>query len=157
VGAGGTMNAETDIHTLPIDAHVVAIDATEFYEIDKADRPFIAAIRNVYLYDKNSLTHICSLTPSYWLVHLYDQVIFNKKGNKLSDDRKNEIYEKYEFCGNDDDYFDCGRIDAIEDAGLAGKRFVHHYHGATGVSYEDTPYDEQIDSLREHFSGNTPI
>jgi hypothetical protein len=131
----------------PIDAHVIALDETNHYFIDPKDKPFIKQIRGVYLYDANQHTYCCEFTPSYWLMHLYDQVILSKEGEALDEFAKDEIYQKYEFNGGEDIYVHCHTIDAlVEKAG----RWEHHHYGSTGAKYKDSNYDEQIDGLREH-------
>jgi len=154
--------------TLPIDARVVSFNQTSHYTIDAEDAPYIKEIRGVYLYDKNEVTHCCEITPSYWLVHLYDQVIPSDAGHDLRDEdecKMGDIYQKYEQCGNEDMYVHCRVVDAIEERAVkAGKETPrlhgtlrsgdYYEHGVTGVTYEETPYDEQIEALREHFCGN---
>ena len=144
----------TDIHTLPIDAQVISLNETEYYQIDEADAPFIAEIRGAYFFDRNLITHCCELTGSYFLMHVSDCVILTDAGKELTDEQKDDIYEKYECNGGDDIYVHCHTIDRlIENAG----RFEYHNYGETGVSYEDSVYDEQIEGLREHFCGNAYV
>jgi hypothetical protein len=145
---------DAEVHTLPIDAHVISLDETDHYQIDPEDAPFIAQIRGAYFYDSNVVTHCCELTGSYYLMHIGDSVILTPAGEELTDEQKDDIYQKYEFNGGDDIYVHCHTIDRL--AANAG-RFEYHHYGETGVSYEDSDYDEQIEGLREHFCGNAYV
>jgi hypothetical protein len=136
---------------LPIDAHIIALDETNDYFIKDEDKLFIQAIRGIYFFDRNEITHCCEFTPIYYLYHLYDELILTKLGTKLTLEEQDNLYQRYEFCGGDDIYVHCNMIDKI--IKLKPEWDYHHY-GNTRVSYEDTGYDEQIDSLKEHFCGN---
>lgn len=46
---------------------VVALDETEYWELDEELMDKIDAIFGIYVYDANCRTHCCSFTPSYWL------------------------------------------------------------------------------------------
>lgn len=141
---------------IPIDARVVALDETANYDIGKKYRRYIKAIRGVYLYDKNEVTHCCEFTPSYWLIHLYDQVVLTKAGEKLGDCAKDEIYQEYEHCGGENIYIHCSHIDAVE-SGAKPLDYRYHVYGATGVGYKDSSHDDQMEGLREHFCANCPL
>jgi len=136
---------------IPIDARLIAMDQTRYYAIEEQDRPFIRQIRAVYLYDRNEVTHLCEFTPSYFLIHLYDEVVLTDAGAALDDHRQDEIYQRYENCGSEDTYMHCADVDQMA---RSGRRFTHHKHGRTGVKLTDVPREEQMESLREHFSCN---
>jgi len=136
---------------LPIDAHIIALDKTHNYLIKDEDKPFVETIRGIYFFDRNEITRCCELTPSYYLYHLYDEVVLTKLGNSLSEEDRDNLYQKYEFCGGEDIYVHCNTIDKIV---KIAPKFGYHHYGNTGVSYDDTDYEEQIESLREHFCGN---
>jgi hypothetical protein len=146
---------ETDPYTLPIDAHVISLNETDHYQIDEADAPFIAEIRGAYFYDSNVVTCCCELTGSYFLMHIGDSVILTPAGEELDDDAKDEIYQKYEFNGGDDIYMHAHTIDRL--AANAEYRFEYHHYGETGVSYDESDYESQIEGLREHFCGNAYV
>jgi hypothetical protein len=137
--------------SIPIDARLIAVNQTEFYQIKEQDKPFIRAIRAVYLYDRNEVTHLCEFTPSYFLIHLYDEVILTNAGADQDAFRQDEIFQRYEYCGSEDTYMHCHDVDQLA---RSGKRFTHHKHGSTGVKLTDVPREEQMESLREHFCGN---
>jgi hypothetical protein len=141
----------------PIDGRIIALDETEFYHLPDEHKPYIKAIRGVYLYDANSHAYCCELTPSYWLIHLYNSVLLTEEGLALDDDARGEIYDEYEYdTGGDDCYMHVATIDRLEKAANAGLGDYYAY-GATEVSYEDSDYDEQIEGLREHFCCNPPF
>jgi hypothetical protein len=127
-----------------IDAYVVSLDETNNYNLDPRESGYIQSIMGVYLFDGNERTCCCEFTSSYDLLHLYDEVIFNEEGNKLSEEEKSVIYDIYENCGGEDKYVHCHAIDGMK----------KHHHGSTGIKYSETNYDEQIEELREHFCSN---
>jgi hypothetical protein len=142
---------EADLERSPIDAHVVALDVTEYFSIADEHAPFIERIRSVYLFDRNERTHCCELTPSHYLIHLYDQVILTDAGDELDDYAKDDIYQTYEYCGSEDIYVHCHVLDRI----IAKADRGNHYHdGIVNAPYADTTHDEQMEALREHFCGN---
>ena len=137
---------------MPIDAYVVAFSEKHHYQIKDEDQPHIQDIRGIYLLNRNERTFCCELTPSYWLIHLYDEVILTEDAEETLDDyQRDRLYQEYEYCGGDDIYVHCHTIDAL----LAAKKpFTVHHHGRTGVRYSQANYDEQIEWLAEHFCGN---
>jgi hypothetical protein len=147
------MTTEIETRT-PIDAHVLALDETDHYFIDPPDAPFIARIRGGYLFDRNQRTHGCEWTPSYYLIHLYDQVLLTDAGNALDDDARDALYQKYEYEGGDNCYVHCHTVERlIEKAG----RFEHHHYGDPEMDLDDVEYDDQIEALREHLCCNCVI
>jgi hypothetical protein len=140
--------------TLPIDAHVLAFDETSHYHIPEADAPYIAQIRGVYLFDANQRTHCCELTPSYYLIHLYDEVHLTDAGLALDESAQDDLYQQYEYCGGDDCYVHCHTVESrIEKA----NRGVHYHYGNPEVTYDDVTYDEQMEALREHLCCNHKV
>ena len=149
----------TKTKTLPIDAHVIAIDITGDCEIDKADKKYIDRIYDVFLYDSNEVTHCCEITPSYFLRYLY--TFFKGTGEymagELSENQREALHDKYETADSDDSYFHCGDIAKMVVEKAAQKPPLYLHHGGTEKSYEDETYEEQIERLIEHFSGNQPF
>jgi len=133
-----------------IDAWAIALDETDHYIISAADAPLIKQIRGVYLFDRNRRTHVCELTPSYWLIHLYNQIILV---DNVDESRREELYEEYECYPSDDIYVHCSTIDKILNGGDSS---VDHY-GFTEVSLDDIDYDNQMESVREYLCGNCPF
>ena len=137
---------------LSIDAYVVAFSEKHHYQIKEEDQPHIEDIRGVYLLNRNERTFCCELTPSYWLIHLYDEVILTEDAEETLDDyERDRLFQEYEHCGGGDIYVHCHTIDALL---AANKPFTVHHHGRTGVRYSQANYDEQIEWLAEHFCGN---
>jgi hypothetical protein len=136
---------------IPIDARLIAIDETSHYAIEEQDKPFIRQIRAVYLYDRNEVTHLCEFTPSYFLIHLYDEVVLTDAGAALDDFKQDEIFQRYENEPSDNIYMHCHDVDQMA---RSGRRFTHYKHGRTGVRLTDVPREEQMESLREHFCCN---
>jgi hypothetical protein len=145
------------IEATPIDAYAVALVETRNYFLDPADAPFIQDIRGMYLFDRNERVHCCEMTPSFYLVHLYDQVVCHPG---TSEDRAQKIYEKYENHGGDDKYVHCHEIEALIDHGdtaTACHLGRPEYRTGRPVPYEEMDHDEQMDSMREAYSSNPPL
>ena len=134
-----------------IDAFAVAIDETEYYNISEADAPFIERILSVYLFDRNQQTNLCEMASSYFLTHLYDQVILV---DDVDDCRREEIDDKYACQPVDDIYVHCITIDRLIEQDESD--VIYHY-GATEVSLDDVDYDDQMESVREYLCGNCPF
>jgi len=148
---------EQEPERLPIDARVIALNETEFYALPDEHKPYIRAIRGVYLYDANQRTYCCELTPSYFLIFLYNSVLLTEEGQALNDEAKEALYDVYETENSGEDcYMHVADVDRLEKAASAGLGDYYAY-GATEVSYEDSDYDDQIEGLREHFCGNPPF
>jgi len=150
---------ESESRTL-IDAYAVALDETDHYTIEEADRPYIEKIMGVYLFDRNQRTHCCELTPSYWLTHLYDQVILTEVGRALEEldgFAADMFYQEYEQCASDGiytHYVHCHSIDALIERNE--KLTVHHY-GNQEFCDRDTDYDDQMEDIREYLCSNRPF
>lgn len=130
---------------LPIDGYAITRDETHLYTIDVEDQPYIAQIRGVYMFDRNA----CELTPSYWLIHLYDVVIFVDE--LISDADRDTIKDKYENEAGDCIYVHCREIDPVIESN--DRTRIDHY-GATEVSYDDCDYDDQIQQIESYFHEN---
>jgi len=74
------MSNTTTTDRLPIDIYAVNLDFTDDFAIDPADRPYIENIRAIFMFDRNQRTHCCELTPSYYLIHLYDEIYWTGSG-----------------------------------------------------------------------------
>lgn len=140
----------------PIDARVIAMDETEWYVLKPEHAKYVSKVYGVYLYDKNSHTHICSMTPSYWLIHLYNIVVLSAEGERLGQDARDAVKEAYEYEQTEDDYFDCGRIDALEKA-LEGDRSRYHVYGPPKVAFSDLSREQHMEAIREDLCGNPPL
>lgn len=138
----------------PIDAYAVALDEMDHYQIAPADQRYIEQIRGVYLFDHNQQTHCCELTPSYYLIHLYDQVILTEEGAELDDLIQDRLFQEYEHCGGEDCYVHCSAIEKIIKCN--DSRTIYHY-GDTEISQQDVGYDEQMESIREKLCENCPF
>lgn len=141
----------TEPETVPVDAYLVSFDETWGWVINQEDAPFIRAIHSVYLVDRSQRTHCCEMTPSYFLIYMYD-VVECQPGT--TDDRAQRLYEKYENLGGDDCYVHCHELETIIKADEKGK--VCHL-GTTNVSFDDVCHDDQMEALREHYCANPPL
>lgn len=153
------MIAECEPETrAPIDAYAVALVETANYSIDKQDAPFIKCIRGMYLFDRNERVHCAELTPSFLLVHLYDQVECQPG---TSEDRAQDIYQKYENQWFEDRYVHCRAIERMiaetDTPSCCHLGSVVNRSSKTPVSYEESSHDEQMESLRESYTGNPPL
>ncbi len=145
---------KTEITCQLIDAYAVALDETDRYQIASADQRHVKQIRGVYLFNRNQRTCCCELTPSYFLIHLYDQVILTEGGDKLDDFARDRLFQEYENCGGDNCYVHCSTIEKIIER--SDPCIVSQY-GDPEVSQQDVGYDEQMESIREEFCANCPL
>jgi len=130
--------------------HVVALNETGNYNITDEDRPYIAKIRGVYLFDIDQHTNVCELTPSYYLIHLCDQVILTPAGTALDDDQRDCLYQTYEYCDGKNSYYHCHEIDTLI-------KTDPDNHCAYGDSVVEGDYDEQIKAVQEYLCANCPL
>lgn len=141
---------------MKIDAYCLAFDETQGYAIAEADRPLIAQIQSVYLLDRNQRTHLCEITPSYYLTHLYDTVV---AVDGVGDEERDRLDSEYAHEASDDKYVHCHEIDWIIEARDRG--VVYHYGDPEVPDDEDKTdeenHDAQMEALREHFCGNCPL
>lgn len=85
------------------DFHVIKIDETRFFNDEKLVKA-AGKIFVIYMYDKNERTYCCELTPSYYLIPLY-----NYSENWLEDDLNDELMNLEHL--NDVMYVHCSDID----------------------------------------------
>lgn len=140
---------------LPIDAHVIAIDETEFYMFPAEHAPFINRILAVYLYDANENTYLCELTASHYMRFLHHVVRLTEAGENLSEEQRQELYDTYEIENRGEDQYMHSRD--LRRLAAAGTPENYEHYGDTEVSYEDSDYDDQIEGLMEYFNGNPPF
>lgn len=146
---------ETEVRP-PIDAYAIALDETGHYEIDAADRPYIERIVGVYVFDRSERTHLCELTPSYYLIHLYDEVRLTPLGMDCEDERRlDEIYQKYEYCESQDIYVHCHSVERL--LAQAEERPFTVYHYGEPENEDDAEHDEVMEALREELNCNHPF
>ena len=131
---------------LPIDARIIAINETEYYNLPEEHKPYIQAIHGVYLYDANQQVHCCDLAASYYLIFLYNLVILTKEGERLD-----KVWDEYN-CPGENTYMYCRTVKK-----LAKATADYMVYGGTGISYDESDYDEQIADLVETFSCNLPF
>lgn len=145
------LTAEPETEATPIDAYLVSFDETWGWIIDKADAPFIKAIRSIYLFDRNERVHCCEMTPSHYTIHLYHQVICQPG---TTEERAQRLYDKYETLPGDNFYVHCHEIERFVSKG-DGPHVCHL--GGTEVSFDDVNHDDQMEALREHYCANPPL
>jgi len=76
------------------DFRVIGKNETDHYNIREQDKPYIKRILGVYMYDNNRHIHVCSLTPSVELRHLYNTVELNDM--EISDEKRDDLLSEYE-------------------------------------------------------------
>ena len=139
-----------------IDAYAIALDETEFYNLDPADAKHIKRIFGAYVFDRNQQTHLCELTPSYYLIYLYTSIEF------ADDDTREALDEKYAHEATDDgDYIHCHEAEKILAA--AKPYTVSHYGDVAEHDREDDiedldqRYDAELERIREDLCANCPF
>lgn len=137
--------------TVKIDAHIVGLDEKSLYVLSAELDKYIKAVRSVYLYDKNTVTYCCELTPSYYMRQLYVYPELSDEGQKLPEDEQERIHDMFaEVCDNC--YMHCSTVDRLTEE---AKKSGYWYHpGKTGASYDDTPYEVQMEELYEEYRCN---
>lgn len=133
---------------IPIDAYLISLDETHNWIIADDDKPFIKAIHTVYLLDRNSHTHCCELTPSFWLIFVYNDIEFD---GEVSEEIRERLYSNYADEGGESCYVHVRNIEPVLEKATPGK--VYHY-GSPEVSEDDVERDDQMESLREYFNCN---
>ena len=102
----------------------VSLDETSYYNLPPEDAAYIQEIRSSYVYNPDSCTHLCELTPSYELSYLHTYIVW--KGEP-SEDKREELMERYCDGDREDTYMhcstveklttkDCGEYDSMDDA-----------------------------------------
>lgn len=151
------MTTAQDTDRREIDAYAVALDETEYYNIDPADAPHIERIMGVYLFDRNERTHCCELTPSYYLIHLYDEIVFSTD----ADDVMEALDEKYAHEPSDDIYVHCGEIEKIIREGRRDR--INHYGDCAPhdlcdeIADADERHGAEMEEIAEDMCGNCPF
>ena len=127
------------------DFQAVKLNVTRFYRIEKEDTSYIDAIWDVFMYDKNTHTYCCEMTPSYFLIHLYTTVVFKdelcKESDAVSESIRDRIDQRYCFEPTDDCYMHVSDIDELP---LRDK-----------TNYAE-PFEDEEDA-REYMCGNCPF
>jgi hypothetical protein len=145
----------------PLDAYALNFDRTDDFFIDPEDRPYIESIRSIFAMDRNERTHLCELTPSYFLIHLYDEIYWTDAGDALDEYKKDELYQAYCYCGTEDEYQHCAGIDRMIEADAPGT--VEHYGDLDPSAWADESEDPDenhaadMEKLREQLCGNCPF
>lgn len=138
---------------LPIDARVIALNETDYFEIEENDKQYIKEIRGAYFYDKNRVTHCCELTPSYNLYFLYHQLIPTDKWCELNYQRIGDLDKKYCMLSGEDVYIHCDSVDRIEKEETS-KPYSDRYYVYGTPDNNDDDYERQMDDLREYLCAN---
>jgi hypothetical protein len=126
-----------DLETDCIDVKVVALN--EEYYLPKEHEGLIKSIKGVYLYDKNKRVHCCELTPSYYLIWLYNIVELTEEGEKQRED----LLDLYEGSG-ENEYMHCKTIDK-----LPSEDYDKVYHC--------NDYDDTLETIIEDICANLPF
>ncbi len=151
------MTTTAEPETIPIDAWCVALVETDHYYIKPEDAPHILEIRAVYLFDRNLHVHCCEFTPSYHLIHLYDQVI---TADGTPDELRERLDSDYAYCGGEDRYVHCrsiNRLIANGDGPAACHLGKPVCRSGKPIPPDEMDYDEIMEDLRETYCGNPPL
>lgn len=137
--------------TIPLDAYVIALDETEYYNIKPEHKPHVRQIRGIYLFDRNTHVHCCEFTPSYYLIHVEDQVI---PADETPDELEERLDSDYAYHGGENKYV---HVHTVEGILKAAQPFTVHHYGDSGVSFDDVERDDQMEAIREHFRCNAAL
>lgn len=140
---------------LPMDVWAISQSDMEYWDIPDNYKPFIEDIRHVRLFDKNSITHLCSTQGSYWMWHV-DTVV--QYADDASDEMKDTIDNWLrENDTNDNDYAHESDINCLIER---NEPFTVHHIGNPGISWDDVDgEDEQkenniLEAVRERWQAN---
>lgn len=143
-------------HTLRPDFHLIVIPHDlDHWELP--DRSQIERIETVWLFDKNSHTHCCELTPSYELWPVATRII--PKFECADDETLRERLGNLAADNSDDEvaYYHVRTVDRWLAGGKATKA-LGDFNGIWGVeAYEDVSYSEQRDNVLEYCRGNEQL
>lgn len=114
--------------------NAVSMNETSYYSIREEDKPFIKEIHSVYIYNPESATYLCELTPSFELLYLYTYIVGT---DKMIDDMRDLLTERYCYEPTDDTYMHCSSIRAMKP--------------------KECGEFETMEEAREHLQGNWPI
>ena len=154
------MTAATLDRLIPIDAYAVALDETQYYNIDPADAKYIERIDGVYVFDRNHRTACCELTLSYFLRHLYTSIVFS---DGVDDATRDRLEMDYAHCEGDDFYVHCCDIDRIIKAAGRDRDHVYHYGDVApsdrgqDIEIPDQRHTAEMDAICEDLRGNCPF
>jgi hypothetical protein len=142
----------------PIDAYAVALDETEFYNLDPADARYIERIDWVYLFDRNERTHLCEWTPSYYLIYLYTDIVFTPDADE---EIRDALDQKYAHEASDNEYMHCHDIERIIAANKRDR--ISHYgdvaqHDLVNeIEDAGERRDAELEAIREDLCANCPF
>ncbi len=143
-----------DDHVVP-DWYAICFDETKYWNVRPEDKRFIKGFIGVYMFDRNSKTYVAELTPSYALLHVYNDVIFKPKMYDGKHDRKrDELQEHYLYSGgaySEDTYM---HVSSVESFMKKHKKKVYHY-GSVDDWEDEADRGESI--VREYLQGNPPF
>lgn len=126
----------------------VAIDETRHWNLDEKQAAAIERILGVYFYDANERTHLCELTPSYYLRSLSGSIWFK---DDVSDALKDEIDDATSHArhSGEDIYMHCSDVNRIDAKWKSNYGPALDYDGTEII---DTREAEEV--VREYFQGN---
>jgi hypothetical protein len=142
-----------------LDIHVIALEETEFFQLEESERPYIRGIHGVYFYDKNCHTYCCELSPSYYFHFLYYTVIVHES---VDDSVRERLSDKYETLPSEDMYINVYLADALQERYIAEKApFMYHHEGSIPLCEEGETVEERymstINALYTDFKENYRI
>ena len=90
--------------------NAISLNETQYYNIKDEDKPYIKEIRSTYVYNPESCTHLCELTPSYDLRYLHTYIIWD---NEPNDDMRDELDGRYCYEYGEDTYMHCYAVERL--------------------------------------------
>lgn len=143
------------IKTIRPDFWLIKFDQTEYWHLEPRLMQYIKRIIQICLMDRNENTYCCEMTPSYCLFPVETRADLHDPlydGSNASEQLRDEIESEISRWQDADCfYIHCRSVDNL--LALNNPARCHHY-GDTGVDYEESPYEEQLEALVEHFQGN---
>lgn len=143
---------ESDIEEKQItpDYYVIAIRQNlEHWNIPRVIH-MILRIEDVFLFDRNSHTNVCELTPSYALYHVETRAILHNEFD--NDANRDECHDAIQGpWPSDVEYYHCALIEKMLVDGN------HDFKRLTHTMDEDETKEEFFERVMEHCRGNSQI
>lgn len=119
----------------------VWFDETNDWNLSEEQKAAIKQIRSVYIFDKSSVTHLCELQPSYFMIGLPFSIVYH---DHVSEEERDRIENDLYLEGDSDTYMHCSSVERLPE-----DRF-----DAYGNDIDPDCEDRGEEQVREYYQGN---
>ena len=147
-----------DTGALPLvpDWYVIAIDETEYWNIDEEHRALIDRMLGVYMFNWRKHTYLCEVTPSYKLV-FHSNVMWLKQELHSRDDfdeLRDDLEHQYIYGGGTDNEPVTYMHSRDVDRRMNNYPELLYHYGTPSTYFEE---DEGEEEVRDYVNGNSPF